>query len=127
MSAKWGEYIPDSRKPDVEKVCEAESTSDRLVQCIHGPAGIGKTTLAGHLSDEFRSAGRLAAAIFLGAFSTETMGPETIVKMIAHEIGSIHPRAIPKIVEAMDQCHGTPLENHLQKCILEPLSLRLVV
>ncbi|KAJ2933740.1 hypothetical protein H1R20_g3355, partial [Candolleomyces eurysporus] len=41
--------------------------------------------------------------------------------MIAHEIGSIHPRAIPKIVEAMDQCHATSLENHLQKYILEPL------
>ncbi|KAJ2924460.1 hypothetical protein H1R20_g12644, partial [Candolleomyces eurysporus] len=41
--------------------------------------------------------------------------------MIAHEIGCIHPRAIPKIVEAMDQCHGTSLENHIQKYILEPL------
>ncbi|KAJ2924107.1 hypothetical protein H1R20_g12988, partial [Candolleomyces eurysporus] len=41
--------------------------------------------------------------------------------MIAHEIGSIHPQAIPKIVEAMDRCHATSLENHLQKYILEPL------
>ncbi|KAJ2934657.1 hypothetical protein H1R20_g2438, partial [Candolleomyces eurysporus] len=41
--------------------------------------------------------------------------------MTAREIGSIHPRAIPKIVEAIDQCHGTSLENHLHKYILEPL------
>ncbi|KAJ2921845.1 hypothetical protein H1R20_g15243, partial [Candolleomyces eurysporus] len=41
--------------------------------------------------------------------------------MIAHEIGSIHPQAIPKIVEAMDQCHRTSLQNHLRKYILEPL------
>ncbi|KAJ2934990.1 hypothetical protein H1R20_g2112, partial [Candolleomyces eurysporus] len=41
--------------------------------------------------------------------------------MLAHEIGSIHPQAIPKIVEAMDQCHCTSLENHLEKYILEPL------
>ena len=98
-----------------------ESTSNKLVLCIHGPAGIGKSTLAGHLSDMFRSAGRLAASIFLGVIQTETSEPETIIKMIAHEIGCIHPRAIPKIVEAMDQCHGTSLESHLQKYILEPL------
>ncbi|RXW11380.1 hypothetical protein EST38_g14475 [Candolleomyces aberdarensis] len=115
------EYLPNSRQPDVDKLCEVESNSTILVLCIHGPAGIGKTTLAGHLTDEFRSTGRLAASIFFSAIRMESSDPETIVKMIAHEIGCIHPQAIPKIVEAMDQCHGTSLENHLQQYILEPL------
>ncbi|KAJ2935212.1 hypothetical protein H1R20_g1883, partial [Candolleomyces eurysporus] len=121
MSRTRVEYLPNSRKPDVDRLCEQESNSTILVLCIHGPAGIGKSILAGHLSDQFRSAGRLAASIFLSAVRTESSDPETIVKMIAHEIGCIHPRAIPKIVEAMDQCHGTSLEIHLQKYILEPL------
>ncbi|KAJ2918758.1 hypothetical protein MD484_g1684, partial [Candolleomyces efflorescens] len=121
MSGNRHEYLPGSRESDVEAVCEAESTSGKAVLCIHGPAGIGKSTLAGHLSDNYRSAGRLAASIFLGAFSTETSGPETIVKMIAHEIGNFHSRAIPKIIEAMDRCHGSLLEQHLEKYILEPL------
>ncbi|RXW22230.1 hypothetical protein EST38_g3640 [Candolleomyces aberdarensis] len=115
------EYLANSRQPEVEELCKRESSSTDLVLCIHGPAGIGKSTLARHLSDEFRLADRLAASLFLGAFATDAFGPETIIKMIAHEIGSIHARAIPKIVEAMDQCHGTSLENHLQKYILEPL------
>ncbi|KAJ2927863.1 hypothetical protein H1R20_g9221, partial [Candolleomyces eurysporus] len=121
MSGKRVEYLPNSRQPDVEELCGQESRSTHLVLCVHGPAGIGKSTLAGHLSDVFRAAGRLAASVFLGAFATDALGPETIVKMIAYEIGSIHARAIPKIIEAMDQCHGRSLENHLEKYILEPL------
>ncbi|KAJ2935018.1 hypothetical protein H1R20_g2069, partial [Candolleomyces eurysporus] len=41
--------------------------------------------------------------------------------MLAHEIGSIHPQTIPKIEEAIEQCHGTSLETHLKEYILEPL------
>ncbi|RXW21689.1 hypothetical protein EST38_g4165 [Candolleomyces aberdarensis] len=121
MSRMWVEFLPNSRQPEIEELCERESSSTHLVLCVHGPAGIGKSILAGHLSDEFRSAGRLAASIFLDVFAADAPGPETIVKMIAHEIGSIHTQAIPKIVEAMDQCHGTSLGNYLQKYILEPL------
>jgi hypothetical protein len=121
MSTKRADYLPNSRQPDVDKLCERESSSTDLVLCIHGPAGIGKSTLAGHLTDEFRESGRLAASIFLGVIPVEMSEPETIVKMIGHEIGSIHPRAIPKIVEAMDQCHGPSLEARLQGYIVEPL------
>ncbi|KAJ2924464.1 hypothetical protein H1R20_g12641, partial [Candolleomyces eurysporus] len=74
------------------------------------------------ISDKFRSVGRLAATVFMSAIGAKASGSVTIiVKMIVHEIGCIHSRAIPKIVEAMDQCHGTSLENHLEKYILEPL------
>ncbi|RXW22101.1 hypothetical protein EST38_g3763 [Candolleomyces aberdarensis] len=41
--------------------------------------------------------------------------------MLAHEMGSIHPQTIPKIEEAIEQCHGTSLETYLEKYILEPL------
>ncbi|RXW19144.1 hypothetical protein EST38_g6720 [Candolleomyces aberdarensis] len=123
MSGKRAKYLPDSRKPDVENSVEWISSSKDLVLCIHGPAGVGKSTLVGHLSEELRSAGQLAASAFLGAFSPDTSGPETIIKTLAHEIGSIHPRAIPKIVEAINQCHATSLENQLEGYILKPLRL----
>ena len=80
MSSKRAEYLPDSRKPEVEELCERESSETDLVLCIHGPAGIGKSTLAGHLCDEFRSAGRLAASIFLGALPTDALEPAVVVK-----------------------------------------------
>ncbi|KAJ2916953.1 hypothetical protein MD484_g3455, partial [Candolleomyces efflorescens] len=121
MSSKLAEYLPDSRQPEVKELCERESSGTDLVLCIHGPAGIGKSTLAGHLCDGFRSAGRLAASIFLGAVPTTTSGPEVIIKMAAREIGLNHSRAIPKVLEAIDGCHGSSLETHLQKYIIEPL------
>ncbi|RXW19141.1 hypothetical protein EST38_g6718 [Candolleomyces aberdarensis] len=121
MSGKRAKYLPNSRKPDVESSVKWISSSKDLVLCIHGPAGVGKSTLVGHLSDELRSAGQLAASAFMGAFSPDTSGPETIIKTLAHEIGSIHPRAISKIVEAINQCHATSLENQLEGYILKPL------
>ncbi|KAJ2936575.1 hypothetical protein H1R20_g528, partial [Candolleomyces eurysporus] len=121
MNRKRLGHLLYSWKRDVEELCERELSGTELVLCIHGPAGIGKSTLARLLSDEYWSVGRLGASVFMGTFPADTLRPETIIKMMAHEIGSIHPRAIPKIVEAMDQCHGTSLETHLQKYILEPL------
>ncbi|RXW19142.1 hypothetical protein EST38_g6719 [Candolleomyces aberdarensis] len=123
MSGRRAKYLPNSRKPDVENSVEWISSSEDLVLCIHGPAGVGKSTLVAHLSDELRSAGQLAASAFIGAFSPDTSGPETIIKTLAHEIGSIHPRAISKIVEAINQCHATSLENQLEGYILKPLRL----
>jgi tetratricopeptide (TPR) repeat protein len=123
MSGKLAEYLVESRTPNVEDICEWIASPGELLLCIHGTAGVGKSTLAGHLSKELRAAGRLAGSIFLGTFPTETSGPETIIKMLAHEIGSIHPQTRPKILDAMQQCHGTSLETHLQKYILEPIRL----
>ncbi|KAJ2918712.1 hypothetical protein MD484_g1713, partial [Candolleomyces efflorescens] len=123
MSGKSAEYLPDSRKVDVEKINHWESNSTDLALCVHGSAGIGKSTLACHLSEEFRAAGRLAASVFLSVcLPRDAFGPETMIKMLAHEIGSIHPRTIPRIVSAMAQCHGTSLEVHLQEYIIGPLS-----
>ncbi|KAJ2932874.1 hypothetical protein H1R20_g4239, partial [Candolleomyces eurysporus] len=121
ISGKRAKYLPNSRKLDVENSIEWISSSEELVLCIHGPAGVGKSTFVGHLSDELRAAGQLAALAFMGAFSPDTSGPETIIKTLAHEIGSIHPQAISKIVEAINRCHATSLENQLEGYILKPL------
>ncbi|KAJ2924389.1 hypothetical protein H1R20_g12718, partial [Candolleomyces eurysporus] len=121
MSGKRAKYLPDSRKSDVKNLLEWISSSTDLVLYIYGPAGVGKSTLAGHLSDELRSIGWLGASVFMGAFPTDTSGPETIIKTLAYELGNIHPPAIPKIVEAMNRCHATSLENHFEGYIFEPV------
>ncbi|RXW23941.1 hypothetical protein EST38_g1902 [Candolleomyces aberdarensis] len=121
ISGTRAEYMTDSRKVDVENICERLFTSTELVVWIDGPAGVGKSTLVDHLSQQFRSAGLLAASLFLGVFPTDNAGPETIVKVLSHEIGKNHPQATPKIAEAIDKCNGLPLQDHVEHYILEPI------
>ncbi|RXW22015.1 hypothetical protein EST38_g3829 [Candolleomyces aberdarensis] len=121
ISGIRAEYMDDSRKMDVEEICKHLFDAAELVVWIEGPAGVGKSTLVDHLSQQLRSAGLLAASLFLGAFPTDNVGPETIIKMLSHEVGKNHPRAILKIVEAMNKCNGLPLQDHVECYILEPL------
>ncbi|RXW24470.1 hypothetical protein EST38_g1377 [Candolleomyces aberdarensis] len=121
VSGTRAEYMPNSRKLDVKKICKRLYDETELVVWLDGPAGVGKSTLVDHLSQKLRSAGLLAASLFSGAFPTDDKGPETIIKMLAHEVGKNHPEAIPKIVEAIDKCNGLSLQHHLKHYILEPL------
>ncbi|KAJ2920756.1 hypothetical protein H1R20_g16339, partial [Candolleomyces eurysporus] len=126
VSALLSEYMPESRPFDIEKICIWIQSSTELMFLIYGAAGLGKSTLTHHLSQRFRSAGRLAASIFLSAFpSLDNLGPETVIKTLSAEIGRTHPRAIPKIVEAINDCNGLSLQDHVERFILNPLrSLR---
>ncbi|RXW16055.1 hypothetical protein EST38_g9799 [Candolleomyces aberdarensis] len=121
ISGTRAEYMADSRNVDVEKICERLFDAAQLVVWIEGPAGVGKSTLVGHLSGQLRSAGLLAASLFLGAFPTDNVGPETIIKMLSHEVGKNHPKAISKIVEAINKCNELPLQDHMEHYILEPI------
>ncbi|KAJ3520452.1 hypothetical protein NMY22_g12751 [Coprinellus aureogranulatus] len=115
-------YLPDSRLHEERLVADwADNPAGELVLCIHGGAGMGKTTLARRIQLEYRSRNRLAAAVFLTALQGDLRKPESVVQIIAGELGRMHTKACSSIVAAVHRCHGAPLHTQLQKLIVDPL------
>ncbi|KAG2005654.1 hypothetical protein CC2G_002041 [Coprinopsis cinerea AmutBmut pab1-1] len=93
VSALRGEYFPGSREDSVKFISDWFSKSKEAVLWLHGPAGMGKSTLAHHCVQELRTCDRLAASAFITAIPSDNLGPETLVKMLASEIGKLHPHS----------------------------------
>ncbi|KAJ3505244.1 hypothetical protein NMY22_g17654 [Coprinellus aureogranulatus] len=106
VSGRRSEYLENSRNEEMSCVHTWTQTSPDLVLSIHAAAGMGKSTFAHRLGEELRSKDRLAAALFLGVVPPD-WGPDTIVRLIAGELGRIHPKAIPSIADAVEQFSGS--------------------
>ncbi|KAJ3540466.1 hypothetical protein NMY22_g4280 [Coprinellus aureogranulatus] len=127
VSGQRSEYFANSRDGETEYVLSWTEASSTLVLSIHAAAGMGKSTFAHHLGKELRSRKQLAASLFM-SFVPPDWGPETLVRLIAGELGRIHPEAVPAIVEAIHTCSGSSLtmQQLFDSYICRPLlALRL--
>ncbi|TEB36668.1 hypothetical protein FA13DRAFT_1076790 [Coprinellus micaceus] len=122
MSGQRNEYLEGSREDTVQYVLKwgKEPTSE-LSLLIHGAAGLGKSTLAHHLTHRLHAAGCLAASVSLNALPSDSRGPESVVKLASREIGEAHPGAISSILEAIKSCKGAPLVDLFKQFIVEPV------
>ncbi|KAJ3540675.1 hypothetical protein NMY22_g4195 [Coprinellus aureogranulatus] len=116
-------YLKGSRERDVQEILQwiDNAPAGELVLWIRGGAGVGKSTLARHLTHVLREDNRLAASISFSAVPNDARGPESIVKLIARDMGTIHPTTIPLILAAISSCHGAPFREYLEKYILHPV------
>ncbi|EAU87800.2 hypothetical protein CC1G_09419 [Coprinopsis cinerea okayama7 len=114
------DYFRGSRQDTIAHISGWLDGSKEPLLWLHGPLGMGKSTLAHHLAQELRKCDRLAASAFLTAVSPDT-GPETLVKILASEIGRMHPRAVSAIVTTIKSCAGLPLQDHLERYIHQPI------
>ncbi|TEB36676.1 hypothetical protein FA13DRAFT_1787049 [Coprinellus micaceus] len=116
-TSTWG-----SREDTVQYVLKwGKDSESELSLLIHGAAGLGKSTLAHHLTHRLHTADCLAASVSLNALPSDNRGPECVVKLVSREIGEAHPGAIPFILEAIKSCKGAPLVDLVEHFIVEPV------
>ncbi|KAJ3538448.1 hypothetical protein NMY22_g5161 [Coprinellus aureogranulatus] len=122
-SAQHNEYMEGSRDEDVRAILQwvDSASSGELALWIQGTAGIGKSTLARHLTHLLRTDKRLAASVSLSALPSDARGPESVIKIIAREMGTIHPAIIPLILSAISSCHGAPTQEAIEKYLRDPV------
>ncbi|TEB23414.1 TPR-like protein [Coprinellus micaceus] len=121
-AVQWDDYLEDSRGPDDKAIFRwMDTPSPELLLFVYGSAGTGKSTLARHLKQKLRIEDRLAASVFFSVLSTDTWGPDTIIRLIGGEIGRFHCDAIPKVAEAVRRSHGASLQILMETFVRDPL------
>ncbi|KAJ3540404.1 hypothetical protein NMY22_g4308 [Coprinellus aureogranulatus] len=120
-------YMEGSREADVQKIFQwiNHAPPGELVLWVQGPAGVGKSTFARHLTYRLRATNRLAASVFLTGLPNDARSPESVVKIMARELATTHASLIPLILSAVSACNGASLLEHLKKFLRDPVhSLR---
>jgi hypothetical protein len=95
--------------------------SNEAILWIHGAAGLGKSIIGQQLVRLLKEDHRLAGSVFLANLTKEH--PETVVQMIARQLGGMHPRAIADIAETarkLDDPHS-PLQDYFKAYIIDPI------
>ncbi|KAH6893670.1 hypothetical protein BKA70DRAFT_1200984 [Coprinopsis sp. MPI-PUGE-AT-0042] len=124
VTGHLSDYFPESREPDMECIMQWINAveQDQLALCVLGGAGVGKSTLAQHLSEKLRVKAQLAACVFFG-FAPSHWGVESVLKLVAGQLARAHPEAVRLIIEAIRFHSGpsVPLDVQIEKFILDPV------
>ncbi|KAF8191208.1 tetratricopeptide repeat-containing protein [Pholiota molesta] len=115
------ECLSGSRDDVLGYVSSWIDQSNEAILWIHGAAGLGKSTVGQQLVRLLKEDHRLAGSVFLTNLTKEP--PETVVQMIARQLGGMHPRAIADIAEAarkLDDPHS-PLQDYFKAYIIDPI------
>ncbi|TEB23439.1 TPR-like protein [Coprinellus micaceus] len=123
ISSQWNDYLEDSRDGDMMRIrgWGDDLEGKELMLWVYSPAGTGKSTLARQLTHNLWAQNRLAASIFFSILCTDTLGPDTVFRLIGGEIGRAHPSIIPTIARAVRKSHGAPLQVLVDMFVRDPL------
>jgi len=97
---------------------------------LHGLAGTGKSTLATTIANHFRKMGRLGAFLFFDRDVAERSDPWTVIRTLAHQMGSFHPIVGTAISDAIIQSPSiclSPLHDQFEQLLVEPLLSKAVI
>ena len=95
-------YLPDSRLSEIQFIsdCVEHSNTFQFIW-LHGGAGIGKSTLARYLADNFKQAGCLAAYSSFKRGATGEWSVKDVVQAIARQIAHHLPSTRAKIIDGL--------------------------
>jgi hypothetical protein len=88
-------------------------------------AGAGKSTIARHLSDEWRRNRQLGGCFFFDKSRPETTTMRRFCETVAYQLATSHPQLRPAILRGIKELGSdpsySPFAEKLQKIIIEPL------
>jgi NACHT domain len=121
------ECLPGTRVATIQLITDwaLDPATTQNTLWVHGLAGIGKSTLSTTVANRFLEMGRLGAFVFFSRDVAERSNPATVIRTLAYQIGSLHPRASAAICTAIEKFPGiclSPLSVQFQKLLVEPLA-----
>ncbi|PFH51614.1 hypothetical protein AMATHDRAFT_46960 [Amanita thiersii Skay4041] len=94
---------PETRKEWINYIQQwiTDPLSKRNVLWIHGPAGIGKSTLSTRMADMFLRYGLLCAFIFFNRFEEKKGSPSILIRTLAYKLATYNSEAAMAISDAL--------------------------
>ena len=88
------ECLPETRTALIDSIAEwaFDPNTHTKVLWLHGLAGSGKSTLSTTIANLFRVMGSLGAFLFFDRAMAERRDPSTVIRTLAHQLSSLHPR-----------------------------------
>jgi hypothetical protein len=118
------DYLPSSRTDELAKITDWIETSaaDKRVFWLSGGTGMGKTTLASHLRDSLRRAGRLAACFFFSRNDEKQDDPGFIIEALAYQLAQVDQDMANAICKAIrSRRPDQQFSSQFQAWVLNPL------
>ncbi|PVG04921.1 WD40 repeat-like protein [Serendipita vermifera] len=118
--------LPDTRVKVLDVIREwADNPNSSRILWLTDVAGAGKSTIAKHLSDEWRRKGRLGGCFFFDKNRPETTNTRRLCETIAYQLATSHSRLRPFVLYGIKELGSTPsfspFADKLQKIVVEPL------
>ncbi|KIM83472.1 hypothetical protein PILCRDRAFT_425318 [Piloderma croceum F 1598] len=102
-----------------------DQASEQNILWVYGLAGSGKSTLSTTIANIFRESSQLGAFIFFNRDVTERSDPTSVIRTLAHQLGSSSANiggAICAVIVRNSNILISPLAYQFDKLILDPLS-----
>ncbi|KAF7967813.1 hypothetical protein HWV62_32971 [Athelia sp. TMB] len=101
------------------------SDQSKNILWLHGPAGLGKSTVATTVAEYFRELQRRGAFLFFDRNSKEESDPKRVISTLAYQVAEHNVdirAAVSAAIEADRQVVSAPFASQFSSLLFEPLS-----